>query len=304
VALSGWTWVSVYLLCVILRLAIRFFVDPPALSDGRPCSGRIYLLLCWDSFKRNAGLCSARPTAGDTVTDYYEGADGLRRESAATHRDSSAPSSEGSPANGGDFHPHLFLEHPFLRLLTGAVCGFMAGLFGLVAGHFHVYDLLSALCMLILTPVAAFLLVSCFGEAGLTLLFSPDPLGRRASAGEAQPLHKQFHALPMTSVCFLLTVTVYAARRLTLPLLTPMLSLSAAVLLGLTLTLFAVSRLGLTPGVVLAVLCGLAAEPTLSPAFLLCALTYGIFRLISHRTGVIGGVCASIAACGITAAEG
>ena len=45
VTLSGWSWVGVYLLCIILRLVIRFFVDPPSLPDGRPCRGRTYLLL-------------------------------------------------------------------------------------------------------------------------------------------------------------------------------------------------------------------------------------------------------------------
>ena len=48
VSLSGWTWAGVYILCIILRLAIRFFVDPPTLPDGRPCRGRTYLRLCWE----------------------------------------------------------------------------------------------------------------------------------------------------------------------------------------------------------------------------------------------------------------
>ncbi|MBQ3508132.1 MAG: hypothetical protein IJA91_06240, partial [Clostridia bacterium] len=47
VGLPGWTWTGVYLLCVILRLTVRFFVDPPTLPDGRPCRGRTYLRLCF-----------------------------------------------------------------------------------------------------------------------------------------------------------------------------------------------------------------------------------------------------------------
>ena len=301
VTLSGWAWVSVYLLCIILRLAIRFFVDPPSLSDGRPCSGRLYLLLCWDSFKRNAGLGDKPSPQGDTVTDYYAGADTLHdpRGRQASPSESTADGCAAPPVR--DFHPHLFLEHPFLRLLTAAACGFMAGIFGIVAGRFHVYDLLTALCLLILTPVAAFLLISCFGEAGLTLLFAPDPLGRDApTAPQNDPLHKQFHALPITSVCFLITATVYAARGFSLPLWSPALSLSAAVLLGLVVTLFAVTRLGVTPGTAVAVLCGLAAEPLLSPSFILCALVCGLLGFLSHRAGVLGGITAAIAVCWIT----
>ena len=297
VSLSGWTWVSVYLLCVILRLAIRFFVDPPALPDGRPCSGRLYLHLCWDSFKHNAGLTGGPAPQGDTVTDYYNGA-GVpptlsRRERTGSSLHGNAAKDEDRQAPA-DFRPRLFLEHPFLRLLTAAVCGFTAGLFGLITGGFHVYDLLSALSLLILTPVSAFLLISCFGESGLTLLFSPDPLGKRAAHGEELSLRKQFHALPMTSVCFFLTITVFAARRLTIPVGSS-LTLSCAVLLGLVLTLFAASRYGLTASITVALLCSMAAEPTLSPAFLLCAVVYGVLRLISHRCGVAGGCATAVA---------
>ena len=53
---SPWAWVAVYALCVILRLVVRFFIDPPLLPDGRPYGGRTYLLHCWASFKKNAGL--------------------------------------------------------------------------------------------------------------------------------------------------------------------------------------------------------------------------------------------------------
>lgn len=287
--LSGWAWVGVYLLAVILRLVIRFFVDPPSLPDGRPCRGRTYLLLCWVSFKRNIGLIPDDTSpAGDTETDYYEGAN-IPRGSAKD---------KPSPPTCGTSTVRLFAEHPFLRMLTAAVCGFAAGLSAFLTGGFHVYDLLCVLFFLIVSPLATFLLVSCFGEAGLTLLFSPKPLRgelpRRGSEfaqrdGGAFRVAQTFHALPLVSVCVLIAAAVFAARNFSFALGTPYLRLEVATLLGLTLTLFASARLGVVPGVAVGVICGLSAEPRLSPVFILCAGSYALLRYVSHRAGVLGG---------------
>lgn len=287
--LSGWAWMGVYLLGIILRLVIRFFVDPPALPDGRPCRGRTYLLLCWVSFKRNIGLVrDGTPSSEDTDTDYYAGGS------------SSKVSAEDKPpkmAYSGPAVP-LFAEHPFLRMLTAAVCGFMAGLSGVLTGGFHVYDLFCLLFLLIVTPLTTFLLVSCFGEAGLTLLFSPKPLkagmplrGSTLSErdGGAMRVGRKFHVLPLSSVCILIAAVVFAARGFSFPLGTEYLRLEIATLLGLNLTLFASARLGVVPGVAVGVICGLAAAPALSPVFILCAGTYALLRYVSHRAGVLGG---------------
>lgn len=307
VALAGWAWVGVYLLCVIARLIVRFFVDPPALPDGRPCRGRTYLLLCWVSFKRNLGLTGETSSAGDTETDYYAG--------------------KGTPTTAEDRPPRmdyngpsvrLFGEHPFLRMLTAGVCGLFAGLSGVITGGFHIYDLLGALCMLLLTPIACFLLVSCFGEAGLTLLFSPKPLRGgvflRGSDfteedGGATRVWRRFHALPLVSVCVLTAASVFAARGFSLPLGSEILQIRLATLLGMSLTLFASSRLGTVPGVAMGVICGLSAEPRLAPMFILCAGCYALLRYISHRSGVLGGCavaagwCAVVEGVGILALE-
>ncbi len=288
VTLSGWAWVGVYLLAVILRLVIRFFVDPPSLPDGRPCRGRTYLLLCWVSFKRNVGLIRNDTPTGDTETDYYPG-EGAKDRSA---RDKPPTARGGAPT------VRLFAEHPFLRMLTAAVCGFGAGLSALLTGGFHVYDLWCLLCFLIVCPAATFLLVSCFGEAGLTLLFSDKPLRGdvplRGSAlseqdGGALRVGRKFHALPLVSVCVLIAATVFAARSFSFMLGTEYLRLQISTLLGLCITLSAASRLGVVPGVAVGVICGLAAEPRLAPVFILCAGTYALLRYVSHRAGVLGG---------------
>ena len=307
VTLAGWAWVGVYLLCVIARLVIRFFVDPPALPDGRPCRGRTYLLLCWVSFKRNLGLTDDFSPADNTETDYYAG-----RDTSAATRDRPPRMDYSGPS------VRLFGEHPFLRMLTAGVCGLFAGLSGVITGGFHIYDLLGALFMLLLTPISCFLLVSCFGEAGLTLLFSPKPLRGGAFSrgsdyteedGGAARVWRRFHALPLVSVCVLTAAAVFAARGFSIPLGGEVLQLRLATLLGLLLTLFAASRLGVVPGVAMGVICGLSAEPRLAPVFILCAGCYSLLRYISHRAGVLGGCavgggwCAVVEGVGVLAVQ-
>ena len=299
---SPWAWVGVYSLCVILRLVVRFFVDPPVLPDGRPCGGRTYLLHCWASFKKNTGLLNDSSSVGDTFTNYYEGSTG----GSLHDRPKEAPCTEPPLGNGHTapkrFSPHLFMEHPFLRMLTAALCGLLAGMIQTVVGGFHLYDLLGAFCTTLIAPVAAFLLVACFSRAGLDLLFSPDPpalpKGFADSTEADRRKLKRYPILPLLSVCFLLTATVYGARDLTFPLGTPYLLFSTATLLGLILTLLTSSRLGVIPGIGVATLCGLAAAPAMAPLFILCAGGYALLRHISHRVGVMGGCGIGAVYCG------
>lgn len=297
VSLSGWTWTGVYILCVILRLVVRFFVDPPTFPDGRPCRGRTYLRLCWVSFKKNAGL-SPEEGVGDDYADYYAGADDFTRTVAGRNADADGGESPDTAEAEREFHPRLFMEHPLLRLLTAAVCGFAAGVFGLITRGFHVYDLLATLTMLLLTPLSAFLLISCFGEAGMTLLFSSDPLSRHGGDGhKRERVGDRFHALPLISVCFFLGILVFAARGFAPVLGTPYLTVMLSTLLGLTFTLLATSRLGVIPGLAVAVVCGLAASPALSPLFILCAGGYALLSPISDRAGAIGGCVIGLGWC-------
>lgn len=287
VTLAGWSWVGVYLLCIILRLVIRFFVDPPSLPDGRPCRGRAYLLLCWESFKSNLGLGSAPQPAGDTETDYYAG-----KSTPPPYRAYTDGADKPARPRPDTTPIPLFAEHPFLRMITAGVCGLLAGLSAVVTGGFHVYDLLTTLVMTLLSPAAAFLLVSCFGEAGLSLIFPP--LDLNGSEG----LRKRFHALPILSVCFLMGAVVYAARGLVFPAGASLIHVQTVTLLGLILTLHAATRLGVLSGITAGVICGLAASPRLAPVFILCAGCYALLRYISHRAGVLGGCAVGAVWCG------
>ncbi len=317
--LSGWAWLGIYVLCLVLRLCIRFFVDPPALPDGRPCTGRMYLRLAWISFKRNIGLLPPGVYGSDeenTVTDYYggeelahTGAHGRDKQQAG-HGSRSDAIAQGSPTVYSGPEVGLFAEHPFLRMLTAVVTAFAAGVCGVILRGFHVYDLLSLLVGVVVAPVACALWVSCFGTAGLTLLFSPAPLDgiplyRRGDGdgdlyerdGGIARLRSRFHALPMVGVATLLMATVFAARGVRTPLGTPGLAVEGALLLALLLSLLTVARMGVLPGMVVALLTGLSAGMTPAPICLLCVGGYAILRYISHRVGLMGGMTAGTLWC-------
>ncbi|MBE6652568.1 MAG: hypothetical protein E7610_04005 [Ruminococcaceae bacterium] len=298
VFLSGWAWGGVYLLCVILRLTIRFFVDPPLLPDGRPCRGQMYLRLCWRSFKQNVGLL---PFREEDISDYYPGSTSKNSSGHTTDTpiDKTAASLKSTRAPVSEVSPRLFWEHPLLRMLTAAVCGLIAGIFIVITGGYHLYDLLSALALLILTPCATLLLVSCFGETGMVLLFSTDPLRLsetrpdiRTSASSFDSVTKRFHVLPLCSVCFLIGCTVYAARAFTPTFGSPYLRISLTVLLGLVVSLTASSRLGFVSGLAVSVITGMAASPALSPLFILCAGVYGLITTRSPRWAAAAGCVA------------
>ncbi len=280
VGLTSWAWVGIYAFCVVLRLCIRFFVDPPALPDGRPCRIVPYLRLCYASFLRNIGV-EGHDTREDHLRMSYRGPE-----------------------------VRLFGEHPFLRMLTAAVTGFIAGLFGMLTGGFHVYDLLGTLLLLGASPVFTFLSVAVFGEAGLILLFSPTPLrdaplsesslrGKAFSDrdGGMSRLCAHFRVLPLAAVATLAAATVYAARTHAIPLGTPYLTVSLSTLLALVISLTAAARLGVVPGVAVAVICGTAAGVRTAPIFILAAGGYALLRYLSHRAGILGGCTAAAVFC-------
>ncbi len=275
--LHAWAWVGVYAFLLILRLCIRFFVDPPSHPDGGPLRAGVYLSLCLSSFRRNIGL---------------------------------SPDGQAAPFPGYQApEMQLFGEHPFLRMLTAAVAGFVAGFFGMLAGGFHVYDLFGTLFLLFACPALTFALVAVFGEAGLILLFSPTPMddispqsmplgaprvqahapGRQARRLPDNGVTAHFHLLPLLSVLFLLTLAAFAARGQKLFPAIPYLQPELSLLLALLFSLFATARLGAVSGVAVAVATGLAVSPRLSPILILTVGGFALLRLLSPRAGLLGG---------------
>ena len=281
--LTSWAWTGVYIFLLILRICIRFFVDPPSRPDGRPLSARVYLGLCWTSFLRNIGI----------------------------------ETEESTPRVYRSSEMQLFGEHPFLRMLTATVAGFSAGLFGMIIGGFHVYDLLGTLFLMVACPLCTLLLVSCFGDAGLTLLFSASPLrdtpvrkdlkSRRLVLlrdGGVGSVLARFRALALIGTLGFLCILVLSARGRYFPSDTlasgAFLRVELSLLLSLLFSLFATARLGVVPGLAVAIAVGLAASPALAPILILTAGGYALLRAVSPRAGVLGGCtvgavwCASV----------
>ncbi len=296
--LHAWAWVGVYAFLLILRLCIRFFVDPPSHPDGRPLRAGVYLSLCMASFRRNIGLSDPTDASVSGRSCNFSG---------------------GQPfPNCRAPEMQLFGEHPFLRMLTAVATGFLAGLLGMLAGGFHVYDLLGTLFLIFACPALTFALVAVFGEAGLHLLFSPAPMDclpprnlpratsaarRRQSTRSRQldgGLTTHFHPLPLFSTLCLVGLTVFAARGLRLPPALPYLQVDVSLLLALLISLFATARLGAVAGVATSVVAGLCHSPRLAPVLILAAGGFALLRVLSSRAGLLGGCtigsvwCASV----------
>ena len=308
--------IGVYVFCVLLRLAVLFFVDPPVLPGEAKQTGfrgslryaGRYLSLCLQSVGSNLGLETLLPRRrkADTETDYYTGSPWEKAERSAM-QDSEEEDNPESRHTTESLPPPLldraglFSEHPFLRTLTGAVAGFAAGVVGLFEGGFHVYDLLAALLMIFVTPVCVVLLTSCFGEAGETLLFSPHPLhgvtGADVPPGGYRRLLSRFRVMPLVACAALALGISFSTRSLSFTFGTPYLTVRLDTLLGILLTLSSVSRLGLVPGLATALLCGIGAGVNRMPLFLLTATVYAFLHVLSHRSAVIGGSLSGILWC-------
>ncbi len=287
---GGWALAITYLVCLMLRLGIRFFVDPPVVAGSGESGMRAYLSEVLRGFLRKLRAAVSGMGAGDTITDYYAGQASTEEQAA------------GNAASRREDSTRLFGEHPLFRILTAAVAGLIAGIIGVVAGGFHVYELLALPIYLLVSPLGTALLVSAFGRAGLTLLFSPTPLRDVAGDGAAPrgkalsdrdggvgQLGARFPLLSVVGVVTLMGAVVFASRGYRLVPGSPYLGIELSTLMGLMLSLVASARLGAVPGVGMAVVSGLCADPHLSPVFILAAGGYAILHYLSHRAGVIGG---------------
>ncbi len=220
----------------------------------------------------------------DTVTDYYYG----KRDLPAKVEISTEDDEEELT-----LPTSCFGEGRGLKLLMATLGSFILGLSLLISGGFAVYDLLGFLLSLISAPLLTLLLIPCFEPKGLTLLFSPaapDVLPRR---GHSHIL-KHFPLMALVSTLSLLFFCVLGARQGILSLYSPYITLRLAPILTTVLALRVTASKGLVPGMMVAIICGLAADPMLSPAFILAVLCYGLFRFFSQRVAIVGGCLAAI----------
>ncbi|MBQ9780116.1 MAG: SpoIIE family protein phosphatase [Clostridia bacterium] len=223
----------------------------------------------------------------DTVTDYYYG---KRNIPAKTEQEEIMDEEE----RGLEEHASPYFREPMLlRILSASLGCFALGLSLIFSRGFAVYDLLGFLISLFSAPLLTHLLAPCFGSEGEALLFHagmPDTLPRRGH----HHLLEGYTALSLFSVLSLLFFCTLAARQHILTLYSPYITLRLAPILALWLSLRITSARGLIPGMVVAILCGLAAAPLLSPAIILAVLAYGLLRPLSPKIAVAGGCIAAV----------
>lgn len=224
----------------------------------------------------------------DTATDYYRG---KRNTPAKIENPLDEPSSDPTSEK---MSPAILPEEPLsLRMLSASLGGFALGLWLMIAGGFAVYDLLGFLVVILMAPLFTYLLMPCFTQEGQALLFSsgtPDALPRRGHTY----LLEHFSAPVICSGLLLLFLCTLAAKSHALSLFSPYVTLHLAPMLAILLTLRITSVKGLIPGLMVAILSGLAADPMLSPAFILAALAYGVLRFLSQHGAIIGGCIAAL----------
>lgn len=320
----AWVWIGVYALAILLRLGIQFFVEPPDLipedrdpggsggshrpADDRPSNnhrGYGSIARQWAALK--ALLAHGRIRGEEAAEDAYSSAPPVMPSvipseiptptSATTAAAAAAAVSDGKkdPRGRSDrpAHRQLFRETPLLRVFTGAVCGFAAGLCGILQGGFAFYDLFAALFLTVTVPLAVAGLIPCFRPAGQAAGWI-SVLGARRS--EDAPAGGLASALSLGG---LLLATIYAARGYVGYLGTPYVTLRLAPLLALLLTLGMTARGGLTAGMMAAVVGGLGADPFLTPGLVLGALICVALRMVSARVGAAGGCVVFLLWCAV-----
>ncbi len=276
---AGWV---VYTLTLLFRMMFAFLSAPTEIRPHDRAPSALSSMTALSNFLwgENIGI------SDDTATDYYCG---KRNTPVSLQRELSAPSSLS-------FHkaPLFFQESLSLRLLAAALGAFTLELWIMVQGGFAFYDLLAFLLALSGAPLFAYLLSFSFLPTGQKLLFSsgvPDAPPRKGHIG----LLEHYSCLTLLSALLLLGFCTFAARKHSLSLFPPYIVIHLAPILALLLSFHITAGRGMIPGLIVAILCGLAADPMLSPALILGVMSYAALRLITPRVAAVGGSCAAIA---------
>ena len=277
---AGWI---VYTLTLLFRLMFAFLSGTPNTPHTQKKSP--------SALKRISSLTEFLWGGGaslseDLYTDYYAGKRNIpmKPERALT---------PNAPSDTVVF-PLFFRESSPLRLLSAALGAFALQLWVMVLEDFAFYDLLAFFVALCAAPLFAYLLSFCFQSEGQALLFStgmPDEAPRRGHIG----LLENYSFLPLISALLLLCFSTLAARAHVISLLPPYIVLHLSPILALLFAFHTTAGRGMIPGLIVAIVCGLAADPMLSPALILGVMAYAALRFISLRVAAVGGSCAAIA---------
>ena len=275
---AGWI---VYTITLLFRMMFVFLTKPTA---PRPQSSppAMYRITAVTNFLWGEGDL----LPDDTATDYYCG---KRNTPVKTDRELTY-----DPPPSPCAFPPFFQEALPLRLLSAALGAFILELWVMVLGDFAFYDLLAFLVALCAAPLLAYLFSFCFSPDGQALLFSSqisDAPPRRGHIG----ILENFSCLTLLSALSLLCFCTYAAREHILSVFPPYIILYLSPILALVLSFQITAGRGMIPGLIVAILCGLSADPMLTPAFILGVMAFAALRFISPRAAAVGGACVAIA---------
>ena len=285
--LPFWTHLLICVSILGLRLLFLFTADRPHATQGRKVPPRP-TKSAHDFLSTMQDVLWGTPH-DDTMTDYYCG----RNNTPATRETYQKEAGTPQDPDTSPVTIPLFGESMIYRLLTSSLCGFGMGLCLMIVGGFAVYDLLSALLMTIACPLLTYLLSPCFSESGQALLTVGEPHDSLPRSGHTYLLH-HYSGMTLISALLLLFFVTLSAKAFDMVLLPPYITLHLSPILAMLLSLRTTAKHGMIPGVAVAIVTGLGADPLLSPAFILGAVTYGLLRFISHRTGVICGSLAGL----------
>ena len=163
------------------------------------------------------------------------------------------PYKKGEKRSLGELAALLFSERKDLRVLIATLGAFLLSLSFLIGGGFLYYDLFGLLICVLIAPIATYILCGYFsGERGgkVDVRFE---LGLLLLLGVAS-----YGAAPLN---------IYGA--------------SVAVGGGVLVTLLLCKKRGFWRGLAAATVIGLAYSPTMTPIFLICALSAGLFMKVS-----------------------
>ncbi len=174
--------------------------------------------------------------------------------------DARYPRSEGRRTLG-ELTATFFSEHVGYRVCEAALGSFALSLSFLIGGGFLYYDLFGLILSVITAPLATYVIYGYFTHN---------------TQSQAAIYRRDLGFAALAAIC------VYAASPMKIY------GVSLAVAGGMLLVLCVCRSRGFVTGLLLSVAVGLAYSPTMSPIFIACALSYGIFMKISNAL-----ICAS-----------
>ena len=181
----------------------------------------------------------------------------------------------------------LFSENTYLRVMSASLGVFFVGIWKIISGGFHFYDLFGAIFYLVLTPTATWLFSTYFTVNEQKL--------REGKSFAITPQKEKFYDI---SCALLISAFLFSLDGKTV------LGLSAPIFCALLFTLYATKR-GILYGIVAGLLFGLSVSPTYAPTFAFCAIAYvSICKLSLFGAGIascIAGLIWGIYISGVTA---